>query len=673
MGLTHSSQWHGVSSLDGEISKKLTYTAALAGNPNVGKSSIFNYLTGMNQHTGNWTGKTVAKAVGNCVSQDITFIDLPGTYSVRARSPEEVVAEDFITSGNADVTVVVCDALCLERGLSLALQITEITPKVILCINLMDEAEKCGLSIDTEKLSGILGIPVSAVSAKRGTGFKDLCEKIRTKASQKESFAASPLTYSPAVEEEINRLLKEGHNRRQIIKEWLSDSPADIFLKSLERLPFDTHSELREELMKRPVIVAEGIACEVTDGEPLCGYSPRDRKIDKIITNPLFGVPIMLIMLAGIFYLTIIGSNYPSMLLQGLFDRIEAFIYNGLSWLNIPLRELIVSGMLRTLFRVVAVMLPPMAIFFPLFTLMEDFGLLGRIAFNLDGAFCRASACGKQALTMCMGLGCNAAGVVGCRIIDSPRERIIAILTNNFMPCNGRFPILISMAALLTLGSFGGILGTVIMLLAVVSGVLLTLAVSKLLSLTILKGESSSFTLELPPYRPPNVGKVIVRSIFDRTVYVLGRAAAVAAPAGIVIWLLANTFVAGMSLFSHISSFFDPFGKLIGLDGVVITAFILGFPANEIVLPIILMGYTAAGSLGDGEALGLLAANGWNTLSYLNMIILTLFHFPCSTTILTIKKETGSLLYTVLSAIIPTVIGIILCAITTAAASILAA
>ncbi len=663
MGLTHSSQWQSVSKGDGEITKRLTYTAALAGNPNVGKSSIFNRLTGMNQHTGNWTGKTVAKAVGNCKHEDITFIDLPGTYSLRARSPEEVVAGDFIESGEADVTVVVCDALCLERGLSLALQIMELNPKVVICLNLMDEAKKRGLSIDTERLSELMKVPVAAVSAKTGMGFENLCCKIReaTKNSEK---APSPLIYSPNIEDEISVLERMGFTRPEIIREWIGESGGE-FAKSAVRLVEKGHGNLREELLKRPLILAEGIACEVIKGSPVCGYSSCDRKIDRIVTNPIFSIPLMLIMLAGIFYLTIVGSNYPSALLQGLFDRLEGMIYSSLTWLYAPIRELIVNGILRTLFRVVAVMLPPMAIFFPLFTLMEDFGLLGRIAFNLDGAFSRASACGKQALTMCMGLGCNAAGVIGCRIIDSPRERIIAVLTNNFMPCNGRFPTLIAMASIITAGSFGGTIGAVIMLSSVVLGVVMTLAVSKILSLTLLKGTPSSFTLELPPYRAPKIGQVIVRSIFDRTVYVLGRAAAVAAPAGLVIWLMANISVGDATLLAHVSGFFDPFGKILGLDGVVITAFILGFPANEIVLPIIFMGYTAAGSLGSGDAVSLLAENGWTAVSYINMMILTVFHFPCSTTMLTIKKETGSLFYTFLSAIIPTVTGILFCVLTT--------
>ncbi len=400
MGLTHCSQWRGASS-DDKIKDRLTYTAALAGNPNVGKSSIFNRLTGMHQHTGNWTGKTVAKAIGNCVSEDITFIDLPGTYSLRARSPEEEVAGDFISSDEADVTVVVCDALCLERGLSLALQITELTSKVIICINLVDEAEKRGLFIDTEKLSKLLGIPVAAVSAKRGVGFEDLCKKIRESAKSKSENFASPLIYPPHIEDELKKLSEMGYSRSHIVKEWLSSAKAPPLAEAMERMTSESHKNIREELMKRPLILAEGFACEVTNGKPICGYSNRDRKIDKVITNPLFGVPIMLLMLAGIFYLTIVGSNYPSSLLQALFDRLEAFIYSGLSWLYPPLQEVLVCGIIRTLFRVVAVMLPPMAIFFPLFTLMEDFGLLGRIAFNLDGAFCRASACGKQALTMC--------------------------------------------------------------------------------------------------------------------------------------------------------------------------------------------------------------------------------------------------------------------------------
>lgn len=625
----------------------LTFTCALAGNPNVGKSSLFNALTGSTQHTGNWTGKTVELARGDAVREDITFVDLPGTYSLRARSPEEKVAREFILHGDTDVTVAVLDATNIERGLVLALQIIELTPRTVVCINLADEAERRGITVDTCALSEILGVPVIKTSAKGRFGLRALCEAIRTVAVSTIEEPPTPLKYTPELEAELSRLTADGRSRGEIIDEWLCEAD----------------EERERVLLSRPVITAEAIACEVVSGK--CGYSPREYKIDRVLTHPILSIPIMLLLLAGIFYLTIVGSNYPSALLEAMFGKIEAWIYAVTDFLPNAFRDALVLGVLRTLFRVVAVMLPPMAIFFPLFTLAEDFGLLGRIAFNLDGAFAKAKTCGKQALTMCMGLGCNAVGVVGCRIIDSPRERMIAILTNNFMPCNGRFPILIAMSALLGASALGGLSGALIMLSAVILGVVVTLIVSRILSSTVFRGKASMFVLELPSYRVPNIGKVIVRSMLDRALFVLGRAAAVAAPAGLIIWLLANLQFDGASLLRHVSAFLEPLGNLVGLDGTVLCAFILGFPANEIVLPLIVMGYSGTGVLeGAAGIADILSANGWGSLQYLNMIILTLFHFPCSTTVLTIKKETGSIFHTVLAVAMPTVIGLIMCAIT---------
>ncbi len=672
MGLTNSST--GFGAVRERVKKGDGYTAALAGNPNVGKSSIFNALTGMKQHTGNWTGKTVATAVGVSQRENITFVDLPGTYSIRAHSPEEEVAKDFIKNGDADAVIVVCDALCIEGGLSLAFQISEFCENLIICVNFMDEAEKRGISVDTALLTKLTGFTSVGVSARSGLGLSELCKTVKN-PSLKEKNSRQPI-YPEFVENELDALRENGYSRGDVIESWLSDSGDDAVVEALSRCHAEYDGDFSEMLLTRPIIAAEGIACDVVKCEngnsELCtyraGYTRRDRMIDRVITHRFLSVPIMLLMLAGIFWLTIVGSNYPSALLQSGFDRLERFLYDAASPLPEMLRELLVCGMLRTLFRVISVMLPPMAIFFPLFTLMEDFGLLGRIAFNLDGALSRSGACGKQALTMCMGLGCNAAGVVGCRIIDSPRERMIAILTNNFMPCNGRFPILITVSALLCAGG-GGTWGAVIMTAAILLGVLATLAVSKILSLTLLRGTPSSFTLELPPYRRPQIGKVIVRSVFDRTLFVLGRAAAVAAPAGLIIWLLANVTVGDITLLSHICGALDPLGRILGLDGVILCAFILGFPANEIVLPLAVMCYTASGSIGgDVGTLDVLISNGWTSLTFVNMIIMTLFHFPCSTTVLTVKKETGSVFMAFLSMIIPTIIGIVLCAITAAVA-----
>ena len=373
----------------------------------------------------------------------------------------------------------------------------------------------------------------------------------------------------------------------------------------------------------------------------------------------------MILFLGLIFWITIIGANYPSKFLFSVFTWFQGKLVIFSNWLSCPawLSDMLISGVYQTLTWIVSVMLPPMAIFFPLFTFLEDLGYLPRIAFNMDGFFKKCCCTGKQMITMCMGFGCNAAGVVGCRIIDSPRERLIAILTNNFVPCNGRFPFLISIATIFIAGTMQGfgasLVSTISVIFVILLGIFLTLFISKILSKTILKGMPSSFVLELPPYRKPQLGKIFIRSIFDRTLFVLGRAISVAAPAGLVIWLFATISINGQSLLSIIANFLNPFAQLMGLDGYILTAFIFGIPANEIVLPIILMCYLGGNSLvnlEDTYSIGqILVQNGWTMLTAINVMIFTCLHFPCTTTLLTIKKETGSWKWTILSFIIPTV------------------
>lgn len=646
-------------------------TVALAGNPNVGKSTIFNGLTGMHQHTGNWPGVTVASARGTFMieNQEYLLVDLPGTYSLSAHSQEEEVARDYLCSGEADIILMVCDGTCLERGLHLLKQIVSLdyvkesgTP-VILSVNLCDEAGKKGISIDFELLQDVLQIPVIRCCAR----------------------CAGSLNY-------IRHILAETRGQRFIY----------------DCLDFDPKKLARATVRYTRV-----------------DYRKREEWIDRLVTGPFTGGLMMFALLLGVFWLTLSGANIPSGKLWDILFWLEGRLAAAMETAGAPvwLISMLVYGVYRVLAWVISVMLPPMAIFFPLFTLLEDLGYLPRVAFNMDHSFHRCRACGKQCLTMAMGFGCNAAGVTGCRIIDSPRERLIAILTNALVPCNGRLPLLFTMITLLFMSVAGvpawsplpvdlspamaSFLPALLLTFFILLGISATLAASWLLSHTLLKGVPSAFTLELPPYRRPQIGKVIIRSIFDRTLFVLGRAAVIAAPAGLIIWLLANILYVGPengwlalspalsgtaeltgsgtastapqlaplaavssapSLLSCITGFFEPLGRLMGLDGVILAAFLLGFPANEIVLPIILMAYMQSGILTEmsdpSALLGLLAAHGWTRLTAVCMMIFCLFHWPCSTTLLTIRKETGSWHWTGVAAALPTLLGTGLCILT---------
>ena len=703
MGLTKSSV--GIGAVDsGLIIKKQSPNdkiIALAGNPNVGKSTVFNALTGLNQHTGNWPGKTVTNAQGYCKSKKHSFVlvDIPGTYSLMAHSAEEEVARNFICFGAPDAVAVVCDATCLERNMNLVLQTLEISSNVIVCVNLMDEAKRKKISIDLKKLEERLGVPVIGVTARKKKSLERLLDALDTACDNKRENKPFKVTYSPEIEQAIAIVEPEAKrlSKGKINSRWLSlklldgDSSllceicgclGDDFLKNpalfaalnkakatLEGSGINPQ-KLKDKTVSAVVAAAEKI-CEGAVRYEKKQYSGRDRRLDKLLTGKFTAYPFMLLLLGAIFWLTITGANYPSELLSSLFgfigDKLNAVFVS----INAPsqLHGVLIDGVYRVLASVIAVMLPPMAIFFPLFTLLEDSGYLPRIAYNLDRPFKRCDACGKQALTICMGFGCNAAGIVGCRIIDSPRERLLAVLTNNFIPCNGRFPMLISIIAMFfaagTNGGLSSFISVAVLTVAIILSIGMTFLVTKVLSKTLLKGVPSSFTLELPPYRRPQIGRVIVHSIFDRALFVLGRAASVAAPAGLIIWLLANITVSGSSLLSLCANALDPLGKLMGLDGVILFAFILGFPANEIVVPIIMMSYLSAGTIESVYSLAqmqaLFVSNGWNAVTAVCFIIFTLMHWPCSTTLLTIKKETGSLKWTALSCAIPTAIGILLC------------
>ena len=640
------------------------YTVALAGNPNVGKSTLFNRLTGLRQHTGNWPGKTVELARGTYRGEGfrLQLVDLPGTYSLQADSPEEQVAGDYIAGGGADVTLVVADATSLRRGLCLAVQVRQMTQRMVLCVNLIDEARKRKIRVDLRRLSLALDAPVVAAAARSGEGMAELCRTLRDTAKAPPRRDSWHVSYGEGVEQAVAALAP--------LSRW------DALRKLAEGGDIALRDRIIAAQMERSEAIAD--ACVRREDER---SDRRDRRLDRLLTSRKTGIPAMLLLLAGVFYLTIWGANVPSELLS-----------RWLMSLQEPLRQLLrstpwwvqgalVDGMYRTVAWVVSVMLPPMAIFFPLFTLLEDAGFLPRVAFNLDRFFRSAGAHGRQSLTMCMGFGCNACGVTGCRIIDSPRERLVAMLTNSFVPCNGRFPTLIALITLFFAGGGGGwtraLTATAVFLLTILFSVAMTWLSSRLLSATVLRGEASSFSLELPPYRMPRLGQVLVRSVLDRTLFVLGRAVTVAAPAGLLIWALANVRTGENTLLGVLSGAFDPLGRLMGLDGMILLAFLLGFPANEIVLPVLLMGYLQTGSLTQYEGLaqlrGILTDHGWTALTALCAMLVCLLHFPCGTTCLTLRRESGSWKWTAVGMILPTVMGIVLCILIHAAAQLLGA
>lgn len=654
---------------------------ALAGNPNTGKSTLFNALTGLKQHTGNWSGKTVGRAEGRfwLGEKEAVLVDLPGIYSLFSAGAEEACARDFLAFGDADAVAVVVDASALERHLPLALQVMELMPRCVLCLNLADEAEKKGISIDDKKLSALTGVPVVKTAARTGRGLSDLTAALEKVMEQEPHVRHTP--FHKTLPEDFAELLAEGENllpkskNRPLLLDFLWQKEEDVLSEEVgeelrqwrtkcngyfagEEEALAVYRKERSLCFQKRAETLTAAVCKKNEGK-----GDTTAQMDKLFLRKRTGVPLMLLLLALVFWITAVGANVPSQMLMSVFTKLGATCRSALESSPVWLESLLMDGVFLTVSWVVSVMLPPMAIFFPMFTLLEDCGLLPRIAFQLDGLFRRAGAHGKQALTLCMGFGCNAAGVTACRIIDSPRERLIAILTNNFVPCNGRFPtILLLIAVFLSVGKpwMSGFALFVVIGLSVG----MTLLVSFFLSRTVLKGMPSAFVLELPPFRRPQIGQVLVRSLLDRTIFVLGRAITAAAPAGAVIWTLQRIPVGDGTLLTQIAMFLEPLGGLMGLSGPILLAFLLGLPANEIVLPILLMFYSQSGMLVEGgsQTGAMLAANGWTWMTAVCAILFSLNHFPCATTLLTIRKETGSRKWTAISFLLPTIIGICLCA-----------
>lgn len=640
----------------------------LIGNPNVGKSSIFNKLTLSHEQTGNWTGKTVELASKKIIGTNYTLIDLPGIYSLSSLSEEEAITKNTLLFENYKKVIYVSDGTNLEKNLYLLLQILQITKEVILCINMVDILEIKNIKIDTEKLSEILGIKVIRCSTFKNIGFKELIESLDA-----ESYSLFSYTYSKEIEEHIyniSKLLPDYFNDRYISLSVLSKDKnivevikekygIDIINKGVNDYLMSINGE---DISDEISLTINKLSKEIINKVYL-NNSKGNNILDKFFSNKLVTIILMFLIMFSIFFITIVLSNYPSELLSFVFSKIENILYNIVIYFKVPqfIYEPLLFGIYRIVTFIVSVMFPPLVIFFLLYTYAEESGILPRIAFNLDKVFSMCGCHGKQCLTMCTGFGCNACAVVGSRIIDSKRDKLIAILTNSFIPCNGRFPMIIAFITMFLVNSNNRLLISLYLCLFIGLSIIISFLVSFILSKTILRGYPGFFVLELPDYKKVKITKILKESIVYKSLSILKKAIKVSIPCGIIIWIFTNIKICNMTLFESFSYFLNPFAKMIGLDGVILFSFLLALPANEIVIPIIMMGYLGLSNVSTIsnylEIKNVLINNGWTINTAISTILFSIMHFPCGTTLSTIRSEVGTK-WMIYSFFIPLICGI---------------
>lgn len=642
----------------------------LCGNPNVGKSSIYNILTHSHEHTGNWTGKTVELSTKKIVGTDYYLVDLPGIYSLSSLSEEENIAKMTMLFSDYKSIIYVVDATQIEKNLNLLFQILQINKNIILCINMIDELENKNIKLDTNILSNILGIKVIKFSTYKNIGYNELIEAIK-----EDNYCEYNYYYNEEIEKHINNIssyLPVGFNNRYMSisvlnkDEYLVKYVKERYGINLENNDVKNYiMNINSEEISDQISIKINTLSRIVTNEVFKKSGENSISLlDKIFSNKIYSIIMMTFIMFLIFLITITLANYPSDLLGELFNKFEYFIYKLCLNFNIPkvIYEPILFGVYRVVTFIISVMFPPLVIFFIMWTYAEESGILPRIAFNFD-KICSYSNChGKQCLTMCSGFGCNACAVVGARIMDNKRDRIIAILTNSFIPCNGRFPMIIAIITMFLVNSNNKILVSIYLCGFVILAMIISFLISFILSKTILKGYPSFFVLELPEYKKVKLSKILKTSIVYKSLSILKKAILVSIPAGLIIWLLTNININNMSVFLIISNFLDKFAKIIGLDGNILLSFILALPANEIVLPIIIMGYLGNSNISlISDYIGIksiLLNNGWTVNTAICTILFSLMHFPCGTTLSTIKSEIGYK-WAFYSFIIPLITGIV--------------